>query len=116
LSKEYRLKRGVGPGYETDPDNVWLLKHALREEGLYAEPDHGMTPFPDSNLFNAIKEFQARNGLRADGIAKPGGETELRLRKQLHAVATFKCILCDAWHGGLYSPLICHNCWVKANS
>ena len=116
MSKDYKLKRSVGPGYESDPDDVWLLKQALHGEGLYTEPSHGMTPYPDNDLFAAIKKFQSREGLRVDGVAKPGGETEQHLQKQLQAAAVFRCIICNAWHGGLYSPLICHNCWKKATS
>jgi len=116
LKKSYALKRSIGPGYESNPDDVWILKHALRREGLYPESKHGTTPYPDSDLFAALKEFQARNGLRVDGVVKPGGETERQLREQMQAVATFRCILCSAWHGGLYSPKICHDCWKKAAS
>jgi hypothetical protein len=111
--KEYKLKNTIGSHHEVDPDDVWVVKQALRREGLYSEPSHGITPYPDGALVDAIKEFQSRNGLRADGVIKPGGETELRMRPLLLAAATHKCMYCGAWHGGVYAPNVCWQCWHK---
>lgn len=113
MSKGYKLKRTVSSGSAADLDDVWALKHALRQEGFYPEVAREITPFPDRDLFRAIKQFQRQNGLRVDGIAKPGGETEHTLQHQLHAVAKFRCVHCKAWHGGLYSPSVCTDCWGK---
>ena len=116
MAGDYKLKRGVGLGYDADLDDVWMLKHALRQDGYYTDTSDGLTPFPDDGLFEAIKKFQSRKGLQVDGVVKPGGETERNLRQQLLSVAKFRCILCGAWHGGLYSPHICWQCWKKAAS
>lgn len=116
MSKGYKLKSTVSSQSAADPDDVWLLKNALRQEGSYSEPTKEISPFPDSDLFEAIKRFQRKKRLRVDGVVKPGGETERELQQQLHAVAKFRCILCKAWHGGLYSPHICWQCWHKAAS
>ena len=116
MTRGYKLKSIIASESAADPDDVWALKHALRQDGFYSEPNQGITPFPDRNLFEAIKQFQTRKGLLVDGVVKPGGETERELQKQLLAVAKFRCILCKAWHGGLYSPHICWQCWNKAAS
>lgn len=113
MAKDYKLKNTVGAQHEVDPDDVWVVKQALRQNGFYAEPSHGMTPYPDSSLFDAIKQFQSQNGLLADGIVKAGGKTELRMRPLMLAVATHKCVHCGAWHGGVYSPRVCWQCWHK---
>ncbi|MEO5375662.1 MAG: peptidoglycan-binding protein [Alphaproteobacteria bacterium] len=60
-------------------DDVWDLKHAMRELGYYQPPDFGMHQYPDDGLFEGIKRFQADNDLEVDGIMKPGGETETTL-------------------------------------
>lgn len=92
MAKHYSLKNTIGPQHEVDPDDVWVVKQALRRNGFYAEPSHGMTPYPDSSLFDAIKQFQSQNGLRADGVVKAGGKTELQMRPLLLAVAKHKCV------------------------
>ncbi len=68
MVKVYRLKSSVSPQDEVDLDDVWVLKKALKKSGHYDEPQHGMTPYPDSSLFKAIKRFQIENSLRPDGI------------------------------------------------
>jgi hypothetical protein len=113
MAKDYKLKGTVASGNDVDPDDVWVLKHALHKNGFYAAPSRGITPYPDANLFNAIKQYQAQQGLRADAIVAPGGKTENHLRPLLLAVATHRCVHCKAWHGGLFSPKVCADCWSK---
>jgi hypothetical protein len=113
MAKGYRLKGTVSSGNNVDPDDVWVLKHALHRNGFYSTPSDGITPYPDSNLFDAIKQFQAENGLRADGVVAPGGKTEGHMRPLLLVVATHRCVHCKAWHGGLFSPRVCADCWGK---
>ena len=113
MSKDYKLKESVGSSSQVNLDDVWVLKKALRQEGLYVEPAHGMTPYPDEALFTAIKSYQSRNGLRVDGVVAPGGETEEEMQPLLLSVATMRCVVCKAWHGGLHSPRICADCWGK---
>lgn len=113
MAKGYRLRGKVGPGHNVDPDDVWALKLALHQNGFYVTPNHGITPYPDANLFDAVKKFQAQNGLRADGVVAPGGKTEGQLRPLLLAVATHRCVHCKAWHAGVFSPKVCSDCWTK---
>jgi hypothetical protein len=114
MTTGYKLKSIVSANSAVNSDDVWVLKQALRQEGYYSEPVNEITPFPDRELFKAIKRFQSDTGLRVDGVVKPGGETERKIQEQLKAVAKFRCIICNAWHGGLYSPHICWQCWEKA--
>ena len=44
-----------------------------------------MTGYTDEETFNGIKKFQNDNGLTADGVLKPGGETETALNERLKA-------------------------------
>lgn len=66
----------------TDDNNVkdtLLVKTALEALGYYfrtAVEDKELNPFPNEELFDAVKEFQRDNNLKVDGIIKPGGETE----------------------------------------
>jgi len=40
-----------------------------------------MTKFPDRELFQAIRAFQEKAGLKVDGRMKPDGKTETALHK-----------------------------------
>jgi len=63
-------------------------KTALRVLGHYQTPSYGMTPYPDNQMFDAIKGFQRQRGLRVDGIMKPGGETEATMSKATNSAAS----------------------------
>lgn len=75
----FKLKSPFGRSYPVDPSDTYGAKRILSDLGYYQEPDHGLTQYPDSSIFNAIKSFQHDAGLREDGIMKPGGETEMML-------------------------------------
>ena len=113
MAKGYRLNSTIGSKYQTDLDDAWVVKRSLNRAGLYAQPDYGMTPYPDDNLFDAIERYQRREGLQVDGVMKPDGETESRMQRLLLSIATFRCIICGAWHGSVFSPIICWQCWNK---
>lgn len=63
-----------------DPTDVLEVKIYLNQRGLYEIPDYGLTPYPDKQLFSAIKHYQKRKGLKVDGIMKPEGETQKSMR------------------------------------
>jgi len=52
--------------------------------GYYEAPEWGVSPYPDAALFKAVRAFQSAQGLAADGVIKPEGETEAAL----HAATT----------------------------
>jgi len=53
---------------------------------------NGLTEFSDRNLFDGIKSFQRRRGLKIDGVMKPGGETERAIRDDLPKAGGFVAI------------------------
>src|SRR3546814_19699011 len=100
MAKGYRLKGTVGSGNNVDPDDVWVLKHALHRNGFYSTPSDGITPYQDSDLFDSIQQFQVQNELRADGVVAPGGQTEYHMRPLLITVTNPTCVPCKAWTAG----------------
>lgn len=50
MVKDNKLKDTIGSQHDVDPDDVWVVKQASRRNGLYTEPNHGMTPYPDGGL------------------------------------------------------------------
>lgn len=63
-----------------DPKDVLEVKIYLNQKGLYDIPNYGFTPYPDEQLFSAIKKYQKINGLKVDGIMKANGETQESMR------------------------------------
>ena len=87
----YSLKADLGSKYEANGDDVWLTKRRLEEVGYYDLPAYGATPYPDAHLFKAITRFQQENGLKADGVMRPGGETEAALLEPLDPGLIYRC-------------------------
>jgi len=79
----FRLKKPLGLAYTMDEDDALKTKVALRDLGHMKRPDYGLTPYPDQPMIDGIRNFQRGHGLKADGVAKPGGPTERRLNTEL---------------------------------
>lgn len=77
----FELKKTVGSSWITDEDDVQKTKSALNKTGDYEAPDWGITGIPDQEMFDGLKSFQKKEGLKVDGVMKPGGPTEERLRQ-----------------------------------
>lgn len=43
-----------------DPQDVLDVKIYLYQKGLYDIPDYGLTPYPDTQMFAAIKDYQEK--------------------------------------------------------
>ena len=110
MSKRYRLNSTIGPSYNVKDDDVLAIKTALDNIGYYKKPDWGITAVPDVDLFSGIEKFQADNGLKKDGVIKPGGPTEIELAARS---PSYKCPKCGAFHGGVAGRL-CPECDKKA--
>ena len=63
MTTHLRLTRVVGPALSTNRKDVLSVKTALNRLGLFHDPEHGITPFPEPRMFESIKRFQrARPG------------------------------------------------------
>lgn len=75
-----KLNQSLSASSAVHPEDVVGVKTRLQREGYYDIPSYGLTPYPDSRLFEGIRKFQRDNGLAVDGVMNPGGETEQALR------------------------------------
>lgn len=99
------IKKPLRQNSIANTDDVFKIKQALLQTGHYEIPSYGLTPYPDRELFSAIKGFQKDEGLTVDGIVNPDGETLHALRRNLNRdlpsnSPTFWCTHCGGPHGG----------------
>jgi hypothetical protein len=66
----------VGNGRRNEPDDVERMKRRLNFIGFLDTPKNGFSPIWDRDTDNAVFAFQRDNGLRVDGFARPGGQTD----------------------------------------
>lgn len=78
-----KLKDTLSTSAASKGEDVLAMKSALQDLGEYEEPGYGMTPFPDTPMFDGMKRVQKKNGLSVDGIARPGGPTETTVNASL---------------------------------
>ena len=71
----FELKSTLAANANANFYDTLKTKKALETLGYYDSPNHGLTSYPDTKLFEGIKAFQPDYGLKKDGIMKPGGET-----------------------------------------
>jgi len=76
VSDFFSVDDTVSPSSNMKADDVFKTKSALNAVGSYEVPDFGITEIPDTNMIDGLKKFQANNGLKVDGVMKPGGPTE----------------------------------------
>lgn len=80
------LKESVGPRYAASEDTI-VIKQALAALGYYSpDPSIGMTKFPDSSLFEAIRAFQKDMGLYPSGTVMPDSPTLDLINSQIQAL------------------------------
>ena len=72
----FKINKTIGREYAVDLQDIPPTKKALMRLGLYEVPSYGMNTYPDEAMFGGIERFQPAQGLRKDGVMKPGGETE----------------------------------------
>lgn len=73
----------IGPSTPTRKDDVLAMKSALTEVGAYQAPTGEIDEWPDTPLFEGLKQFQSSNALAVDGVANPKGPTEKTLNSAL---------------------------------
>jgi hypothetical protein len=79
----FKLNNVLRSSSAANGDDVLNMKQGLNKLGHYEAPAYGMTPYPDTPMFDGMKAFQKRNGLTVDGYARPGGPTEKTLNSHL---------------------------------
>lgn len=79
LKNFFSVGNTISQSSNTQPDDVLRTKTALAQTGDYKVPDFGITDIPDMGMIDGLKKFQQKNGLKVDGIMKPGGPTEAKL-------------------------------------
>ena len=84
------LKNPLSPSSPANGDDVMGMKQSLVELGpasngkpYYDQDQWGLSPWPNSGLFDGVKSFQKDNGLKVDGEAKHGLETETAINRNL---------------------------------
>lgn len=82
----FRIEAPVGDDLESRPDDVARVKAGLVATGdLDDEETAGPPGLLEGGTIDAIKRFQERRGLRADGWLRPGGETEGELDEEVRS-------------------------------
>jgi hypothetical protein len=78
------LRSTVEENASVDTADMKPLKKNLGSLGYY-RPTEGVDlhDYPDEPLFKGIRKFQKDEGLKVDGVMKPGGPTENRLVRKL---------------------------------
>lgn len=83
VSDFFNVGSTVSPDSNMNGDDVIKTKSALNAVGSYDVPNFGITEIPDTNMIDGLKNFQANNGLKVDGVMKPNGPTENALGQNL---------------------------------
>lgn len=78
-----RIKKPIGYGYSLEAEDVLNAKTTLSNLGYYKAPKSGVTPWPDTPMFDGIEAYQKKNKLKVDGLIRPGGPTEKSLNRKL---------------------------------
>jgi hypothetical protein len=79
----FNVGKTISQNSNTDPNDVLNTKNALAQTGDYQVPDYGITDIPDMGMIDGLKKFQQKNGLKVDGVMKPGGPTESKIGETL---------------------------------
>ncbi len=112
-----KIKSKVSRDSNVNLNDVSELKNSLIKQGYYNIPEYGLTPYPDRELFDAIKAFQRDHQLKVDGIVNPDGETIWALNnfvedEPMVRSPTMWCPKCGGPHGGSKGSL-CPYCAAK---
>ncbi len=82
----FTLNRVISRDTKTHPDDTSIIKGALTALGYYDDTETGLSPYPDDQLFKSINSFQKDNKLKIDGVIKPDGPTQAKIKEKLGAV------------------------------
>ncbi len=87
----FDIRKTIAETVNVNPDDTLRTKRALGRLGYYEPPKShgksiGFTDIPDENLFVGLRRFQQDQGLKRDGVMKPGGPTAIRLGRAISQV------------------------------
>ncbi len=77
------LKKSVGNNMENKPEDVRTAKRNLSGLRLMDEDDAAENDILTRKMDDSLKGFQRAEGLKVDGVMKPGGETERKMFERL---------------------------------
>ena len=105
-----KITSNIGNNQKSKPEDVIAIKRALNSLGLY-NGDVNL-PYIDAEMDRGIYSVQRSQGLKTDGLIKPGGETEKALIRLTAKSPQLRCVKCGGWHGGVHGD-VCDWCIVK---
>jgi len=79
----FDLTTTVSRNNNTDLEDTANVKTALTALGYYDDTETGLSPYADDKMFQSVQFFQKDNNLKIDGVLKPKGETEEKLKENL---------------------------------
>jgi len=79
----FELKKTVSRNSQTDLDDTANIKFALTSMGYYDDTESGLSPYSDDDLFTSIQSYQKDNELEPDGVIKPDGPTQYKMKESL---------------------------------
>ena len=80
----FELKKTVGRNYQADLDDTAKTKFAMTSLEYYDDTETGLAPYADDQLFKSVRAFQKDNDLKVDGVMKPEGETQNKIKEKLY--------------------------------
>ena len=82
----FEMKTTLAQNANTDVEDQANIKTAMTALGYYDDSETGLSPYADTKLFHAVKDFQKDNDLKIDGIIKPDGPTQRTIKEKLQAI------------------------------
>ncbi len=85
----FALKNMFSTSNAVETDDLINVKGILNRLGYYMIPPHrGLDDWTDDATFDGLKRFQRDNGLKVDGLMRPGGPTEATMNRNLMRVSS----------------------------
>lgn len=116
MAKKRLINSKVSSDSNVDHEDIRFLRTFFRASGYITddkEDDYRRDIIPDRSLIDTIIQFQRDHNLKPDGVINPDGPTEDAIERYSVKSHFFRCGRCGAPHGGVFSRVLCHNCFVK---
>ncbi len=80
----FKLKRTIARNRKIDLNDTAVIKIGLTSLGYYDDTETGLSPYADDDLFHSIKAFQKDHNLEVDGVIKPDGPTQAKMKEKIN--------------------------------